>query len=96
MIECKLISSKRQTAFEPLCLLGHYLTKERVLEPLSGIRIAQKTVVHSPTQKLTDALMVILPGCKAIYETNRAYGHAPFGMEGVPFGAEIRCQHASP
>jgi hypothetical protein len=70
MIECKLASSKRQTAFGPLCLLGHYLAKERVLEPLSSVRIAQKTVRHSPTQKLTDALMGILAGCKAIYQTN--------------------------
>jgi hypothetical protein len=64
MIECKLASSKRQTAFGPLCLLGHYLAKERVLEPLSSVRIAQETVRYSPTQKLTDALMGILAGCK--------------------------------
>jgi hypothetical protein len=31
MIECKLVSSKTQTAFGPLCLLGHYLTQEGVL-----------------------------------------------------------------
>ena len=43
---------------------------ERVLKPLSSVRIAQKTVRHSPPQKLTDALMGILSGCKAIYETN--------------------------
>jgi hypothetical protein len=70
MIECKLISSERQTAFGGLCALGHLLATERALEPLSGVKIAQKTVKHSPTQKLTDALMSILAGCKAIYETN--------------------------
>ena len=70
MIECKLISSERQTAFGGLCALGHLLTTERVLEPLSGVQIAQKTVKHSPTQKLTHALMSILAGCEAIYETN--------------------------
>ena len=70
MIECKLVSSKRQTAFGPLCLLGHFLTKERVLEPLSSVKIGQKTVRHSPKEKLTDALMGILSGCKAIYQTN--------------------------
>jgi hypothetical protein len=69
MIECKLFSSKRQTAFGPLCALGHYyLTKEGVLESLSGIEIAQKTVKHSPTQKLLDALVGILSGCSALYE----------------------------
>jgi Transposase DDE domain group 1 len=70
MIECKLASSKRQTAFGPLCLLGHYLTKERALEPLSGVKIAQKTVRHSPAHKLTDALIGILSGCGALYQTN--------------------------
>jgi hypothetical protein len=70
MIECRLVSSKRQTAFGGLCVLGRYLTDEGVLEPLSSVRIAQKSVEHSPAQKLTDALMGILCGCKAIYETN--------------------------
>src|SRR5215211_3245209 len=70
MFECKLVSSKTQTAFGPLCLLGHFLTKEGVLEPLSGVRIDQKTVEHSPTEKLTDALVGILSGCQALYQIN--------------------------
>lgn len=70
MFECKLHSSETQTAFGPLCLLGHYLTKEGVLEPLFGVEIAQKTVEHSPAHKLIDALVGILSGCKALYEMN--------------------------
>ena len=70
MIECKLHSSKRQTAFGGLCLLGRYLIEEGALKPLSGVKIAQKTVRHSPANKLTDALVGMLSGCKAIYETN--------------------------
>lgn len=70
MFECKLASSERQTAFGPLCLMGHFLARERVLEPLSGVKIAQKTVKHSPKEKLTDALMGILAGCKALYQLN--------------------------
>jgi Transposase DDE domain group 1 len=34
------------------------------------VKIDQKTVKHSPAQKLTDALVGMLAGCKAIYETN--------------------------
>lgn len=88
MFECRLVSSKRQTAFGGLCVLGHYLTQQRVLEPLCGVKVAQKTVEHSPTQKLTDALMGILSGCKAIYQTNvRVRPDAPlskaFGRERV-------------
>jgi hypothetical protein len=70
MIECKLLSSKRQTAFGPLCALGHFLTKEKVLEPLSEVQIAQKSVVHSPQEKLLDALVGILSGCSTLYEIN--------------------------
>jgi hypothetical protein len=70
MIECALKSSKTQTAFGPLCALGHYLAKEGVLEPLSGVRIAQKTIKHSPREKLLDALVGILSGCRTLYEIN--------------------------
>ena len=71
MIECRLVSSKRQTAFGGLCALGHFLAQEGALQPLSSVKIDQKTVVnHSPAQKLTDALVGMLAGCKAIYETN--------------------------
>src|SRR5215211_4844659 len=50
MFECKLVASKRQTAFGPLCLLGHYLSQEGVLKPLSSVHIVQKSIKHSPTQ----------------------------------------------
>jgi hypothetical protein len=70
MIECRLVSRERQTAFGGLCALGHFLAQEEALQPLSGVKIDQKTVKHSPAQKLTDALVGMLAGCKAIYETN--------------------------
>ncbi len=70
MIECALNSPRTQTAFGPLCALGHFLTKEGVLKPLCSVRIAQKTVKHSPQEKLLDALMAILSGCSALYEMN--------------------------
>lgn len=58
----------RVSAFGPLCLLGHYLGQEEVLKPLCGVHIAQKSIRHSRQQKLIDALMGILSGCKALYE----------------------------
>ena len=86
MFECKLVASKRQTAFGPLCLLGHYLSQEGVLKPLSSVHIVQKSIKHSPTQKLIDALMGILSGCKALYKIDvRVRPDAPlqraFGRE---------------
>jgi hypothetical protein len=68
MIECALNSSETQTTFGPLCALGHYLQTQGVLEPLCGVQIAQKTLKHSPTHKIIDALIGILSGCKALYE----------------------------
>jgi hypothetical protein len=50
MIECKPLSSKRQTAFGGLCALGDLLAREGALEPLSGVEVAQKTVEHSPNR----------------------------------------------
>jgi hypothetical protein len=70
MIECALNSPKTQTAFGPLCALGYHLTKEKILKPLSGVQIDQKTIKHSPQQKLVDALIGIMAGCQALYETN--------------------------
>jgi hypothetical protein len=76
MIECALNPPKTQTAFGPLCALGHFLTEEKVLEPLSGVNIDQKTVRHSPQQKLVDALIGMMAGCTALYEM-RTSGCAP-------------------
>ena len=66
--------------------MGHYLSQEGVLKPLSSVHIVQKSIKHSPTQKLIDALMGILSGCKALYEIDvRVRPDAPlqraFGRE---------------
>ena len=100
MIECALNSPQKQTTFGPLCALGHYLLKEGVLEPLSGVHIAQKTLEHSPTQKLIDALVGILSGCKALYEIDcrvrpdvplqRAFGRGPSAGSAVPINPPSR------
>jgi hypothetical protein len=37
------------------------------LEPLRGVRIAQKSVKHSPQEKILDALVGVLCGCKALF-----------------------------
>ena len=70
MFECSLAPSETQTNHGPLCALGHYLTRNEVLKPLSEVQLPQKTVRHSPAQKLTDALIAILTGCDALYQLN--------------------------
>ena len=66
--------------------MGHYLSQEGVLKPLSSVHIVQKSIKHSPTQRLIDALMGILSGCKALYKIDvRVHPDAPlqraFGRE---------------
>ena len=100
MIECALNSSETQTTFGPLCAFGHYLTKEGVLEPLGSVQIAQKSVKHSPPEKLLDALVGILSGCKALYEIDcrvrpdvplqRAFGRGPSAGSAVPINPPSR------
>ena len=70
MIQCKLGPNETQSAFGPLCAVGHYRTQNRVLKPLEDVAVIQKTVKHSPAQKLTDALIGMLAGCSALYEIN--------------------------
>lgn len=87
MIECSLVLDKTQTAFGPLCAFGHHLTLNGVLEPLEQVDVPQKSVRHSPAEKLTDALIGMLAGCEALYQLNvRVRPDLPlqeaFGREG--------------
>lgn len=85
MIECDLFASKTQTSYGPLCALGHHLTQNEVLGPLERVEVPQKTIKHSPKEKITDALLGILAGCSALYQLDvkvrpdlplrRAFGH---------------------
>lgn len=93
MIKCELIESEAQTSHAPLCLLGHYLARHEVLAPLAKVALPQKTVKHSPTQKLIDALIAILSGCEALYEINvRVRPDEPLGRA---FGRNIVAEQST-
>jgi hypothetical protein len=54
-----------------LCLIGHKCQKDNILAPLhQQIKIDQKTVTHSPTDKLQDCLLAIMQGAEAVYQIN--------------------------
>ncbi len=54
-----------------LCLLGQKCQDEQLLAPLhSLVKIKQKTIDHTPTQKLQDCLVAILCGIEAVYQIN--------------------------
>lgn len=54
-----------------LALIGHKCQQDQLLAPLhQELKINQKTVTHSPTDKLQDCLLAIMQGAEAVYEIN--------------------------
>jgi hypothetical protein len=68
------ICAKTRTLVTPrasLAAIGSEIHKRRILDPIrQQVHIAQKTIQHSPTDKLLDALIGMLAGAKGIVETN--------------------------
>ena len=67
-------STTTTTTFTPcasLAALGCHLRQIKLFDPVrAGVRIAQKTITHSPTDKLYDAFITILAGAHGIVEVN--------------------------
>ncbi len=64
---------KNYTPQGGLVALGLKLVKEDVLKPMiDWVKIKQKTVLDTPTDKLTDALIGILSGIKGLVEINKS------------------------
>ena len=71
MPEHSISNEKLQSKHALLCLLGHKIREANLLEPFHRlIKIKQKTVVHTPTEKLQDCLVGMLMGNTTLYETN--------------------------
>lgn len=60
------------TQFAPLCVIGHIMREQQILEPLLNFDlISQKKRIHTPGQKLLDAFLVILAGYPSLYLLNQ-------------------------
>jgi hypothetical protein len=71
MPEHSISNEKLQSNHALLCLLGHKIREEKLLEPFHRlIKIKQKTLAHTPTEKLQDCLVGMLMGNTTLYETN--------------------------
>ena len=58
MPEHSISNEKLQSKHALLCLLGHKIREANLLEPFHRlIKIKQKKVVHTPTEKLQDCLV---------------------------------------
>jgi hypothetical protein len=64
-------TTRRFTASASLAALGSKLRSRDLLDPIAQhLSIAQKTVSHSPLDKITDALIAILSGAHGLVEIN--------------------------
>jgi hypothetical protein len=62
---------KMHTAHALLCLIGQKAQELKLLDPLHQlVKIEQKTLVHSPTEKLVEALLAIACGAEALSQIN--------------------------
>jgi hypothetical protein len=62
---------KLHSDYALLCLIGHKCSQDKILAPLHReVKIDQKTVKHSPTEKLQDCLLAIMQRVEAVYEIN--------------------------
>jgi hypothetical protein len=71
MSKSTLSTQKRHTNHALLCLIGQKAQELKLFEPLHRLlEIDQKTLVHSPTEKLVDAMLAIACGAEAISQIN--------------------------
>jgi hypothetical protein len=56
------LTSSNQMTHVPLAALGYALRHAHVLAPLQDVSVPIKTIDHSPTDKIIEALVLILAG----------------------------------
>ncbi len=67
----RLVPMLTETSYAPLGAVGYCLSQSRFLDILwQQLALDLKTVDHSPADKLLDALVSVLAGCRAIIEIN--------------------------
>lgn len=59
------LTNSNRMDYVPLAALGYALRRVHLLEPLKDVDVPIKTVTHSPTDKIIEALVLILAGGRA-------------------------------
>lgn len=78
MQELTTLNLKVHSDHAVLCLFGQKCQQEKLLEPLHQLlKIKQKTVHHSPTDKLQDGLVSLMLGNQTLYEINTTLAADP-------------------
>lgn len=89
-ISVALTSSSRMSHI-PLAALGYAMRQAGILDPLTTLELPIKTLDHTPAEKFTTGLMLILAGGRALYQANwllrpntalaQAWGQGPFAEQ---------------
>jgi hypothetical protein len=89
-ISITLTNSNRMN-YVPLAALGYALQRADILNPLQTVHVPIKTITHSPTDKIIEALVLILAGGRATnqidlllrpnLELAQAWGQAQFAQQ---------------
>lgn len=70
-IKIRLSPLRKVTSYAPLGVLGYCLSRSDFLQPVfADLKLAVKTVNHTPEAKLIDLLVSILVGCRALSQIN--------------------------
>ncbi len=64
------LSSASRMSHVPLAALGYTLRRAGILDPLTTLDFPMKTIAHTPVEKLTTGLVLILAGGRALYQAN--------------------------
>jgi hypothetical protein len=59
------LTNANRMDYVPLAALGYALQHADILKPLQTVRVPIKTILHSPTDKIVEALVLILVGGRA-------------------------------
>jgi hypothetical protein len=59
------LTDSNRMAYVPLAALGYALQRAHVLDPVFQVTLPIKTIAHSPTDKIIEAVVLILAGGRA-------------------------------
>ncbi len=85
------LTASNRMAYVPLAALGYALQRAQVLDPLRQVTLPIKAIAHSPTDKIIEAIVLILAGGRATNQIDvllrpnlglaQAWGQAQFAQQ---------------
>ncbi len=99
------LTNRCDTRFVPLAALGYALRRAGLLEPFDQVDLPIKTLTHTPSDKLVEALVLILAGGRSTAQIDlllrpnrplaKAWGQAEFAQQATVADALDAFEEAS-